>query len=190
MVWYFFSLPLRVSVVPHQALLSASVLLRYGTLECPTLCMSTTELRFSIRSLFFVFFFVKKIYGWGDPGARNNNIHNKSQKITTNHNKSHKITQNKYKKSQKKNSIHNKSQKITKITKNHKQSQKKNPIHKKSQKITNKKSYSQKITQNHKKINPIHKKSQAITKKKSYSQKITNNHKKSQKITKSGCDFL
>ena len=98
-----------------------------------------------------------------------------SQKITTNHNKSQQITQNKYKKITKKNSIHNKSQKITKITKNHKQSQKKNPIHKQSQKITNKKSYSQKITQNHKKKNPIHKKSQKITNKKSYSQKITSN---------------
>ena len=132
---------------------------------------------------------------WGDPGARNNNIHKKSQQITTNHTKSHKINTKNHKK---KNSIHNKSQKITKITKNHKQSQKKNPIHKQSQKITS----------NHKKKNPIHKKSQVITKKKSYSQKITSNHKKkilftknhtksqkknpihkkSQKITKSGCD--
>ena len=111
----------------------------------------------------------KRVF-WGDPGARNNNIHKKSQKITTNHNKSHKITQNKYKKSQKKNSIHNKSQKITKITKNHKQKILFTKNHTKSQKN---KSYSQKITSNHKK-------------------KIlfTKNHKQSQKITKSGCDFL
>ena len=65
---------------------------------------------------------------WGDPGARNNNIHKKSQQITTNHTKSHKIN-----------------------TKNHKK--KKNLFttnHKKSQAITKKKSYSQTITKNHK----------------------------------------
>ena len=134
----------------------------------------------------------KKYQRWGDPGARNNNIHKQSQKINPIHKKSqaitnkksysHKITKNKsysqkitndHKKSQKSQKITSNHKKKILFTKNHKKSQTKNPIHKKSHKITKNKSYSQKITSNHKK-------------------KIlfTKNHKKSKRITSTFCDFL